>query len=167
MDRLAYIIATGAGAGLIPIAPGTFGSVEGVAIFVVLWAAIPNSAATEAVITPAGYRLLTVVVNLVLFGVGVWASGRVARLLRTEDPGRVVIDEISGQMIALTPLLSGPTWPSVLLGFILFRAFDIIKPYPISRLERLPGGWGIMADDAGAGILAGVILVIVRLAGIL
>jgi len=166
VDRLAYIIATGAGAGLIPIAPGTFGSVEGIAIFALMWAAIPNITGTPFVIIEAGSWLLVTALNLALFAVGVWASGRVARLLVTEDPGRVVIDEVSGQVIALTPLLFGPTWPSVVLGFILFRALDILKPYPISRLERLPGGWGIMADDAGAGILAAVILTIVRLARI-
>jgi len=167
MDRLAYIIATGAGAGLIPIAPGTFGSIEGVAIFVAMWAARPRPMGAETSVSQPGYWLLLIALNLVLFAVGVWAAGRVARVLRIEDPGRVVVDEVSGQMIALTPLVFAPTWPAVLLGFILFRAFDILKPYPISKLERLPGGWGIMADDAGAGIFAAVILVIVRLARIL
>jgi phosphatidylglycerophosphatase A len=87
-------------------------------------------------------------------------------LLRIDDPGRVVIDEVSGQLISLTPLLVAPTWFSVLLGFILFRAFDILKPFPISKLERLPLGWGIMADDAGAGILVAAILLVLRLLGL-
>ena len=159
VDRLAYLIATGAGAGLAPIAPGTFGSVEGVAIFVLISAAARMQSEHNG-----KYWLLLGAINLAVFAVGVWASSRVARLLRTTDPGRVVIDEISGQMISLSPLLFAPTWVSVLLGFILFRAFDIFKPYPIRKLERLPGGWGIMADDVGAGILAAAILIVARLA---
>jgi phosphatidylglycerophosphatase A len=161
VDRLAYFISTGAGAGLIPIAPGTFGSVEGVAIFTCISVAIARSGADQTG-ARTGYWLLLIALNLIVFAIGVWASGRTARLLRTPDPSRVVIDEVSGQMISLAPVLFAPTWQSILLGFILFRAFDILKPYPISRLERLPGGWGIMTDDVGAGILAGALLAIAR-----
>jgi phosphatidylglycerophosphatase A len=149
IERLAYFIGTGAGAGLIPIAPGTFGSIEGVAVFLG--------------IHQAASWLLFIGVNVVVFCVGVWASSRVAQLLGVTDPGRVVIDEVSGQLISLTPLLFAPTWLSVLLGFILFRGFDIWKPFPIRKLERLPRGWGIMTDDAGAGILAAIVLLILRL----
>lgn len=160
-DRLSYLIATGAGAGLSPIAPGTFGSLEGVAIFACVSVAIVRSG-TDQVAAHTGYWLLLIALNLIVFAVGVWASSRVAGLMGVDDPGRVVIDEVSGQMISLTPLLFAPTWQSIFLGFILFRLFDIWKPYPISRLERLPSGWGIMMDDVGAGILAAAVLSIAR-----
>jgi phosphatidylglycerophosphatase A len=161
VDRLACFIGTGAGAGLIPVAPGTFGSIEGAAIFACISLAIARTG-TDRASARTGLWLLIIAVNLFVFGVGVWASGRVARLLGTSDPGRVVIDEVSGQLISLTPLLFGSTWQSILLGFILFRAFDILKPYPISKLERLPGGWGIMMDDVGAGVLAAGVLSVMR-----
>lgn len=160
--RLAYFIGTGAGAGLIPIAPGTFGSIEGVAVFLGLHAAA-SSLSANGVAGVAACWLLFIGVNVVIFCVGVWASSRVAQLLGVTDPGRVVIDEVSGQLISLTPLLFAPTWLSVLLGFILFRGFDIWKPYPIRKFEQLPRGWGIMTDDVGAGILAAVVLLILRL----
>ena len=162
MERLAYFIGTGAGAGLIPIAPGTFGSVEGVAFFLGIHQAASGMSAHGAGGT-AAHWLLFIGVNLVIFWAGVWASGRVARLLGLTDPGCVVIDEVSGQLISLAPLLVAPTWLSVLLGFVLFRGFDILKPFPIRKLERLPQGWGIMADDAGAGVLAAGVLLIARL----
>jgi len=129
------------------------------ALFVALSSAARSEAARQL-----NCWVFLALVNLIVFGAGVWASGRVSLLMRTADPGRVVIDEISGQLISLTPLLLAPTWLSVLLGFVLFRAFDILKPFPINKLERLPGGWGIMADDAGAGILTAAILLAVRLA---
>jgi phosphatidylglycerophosphatase A len=159
MDRLAYLLATGAGAGLLPLAPGTFGSLEGVAIFAGISVAARMGSTPH---THISYWLLLATANFVVFGVGVWASGRASRLMGSKDPSQVVIDEVSGQMISLTAILFAPTWQSVLLGFILFRAFDIFKPYPIRKLERLPGGWGIMADDVGAGILAALILLVAR-----
>jgi phosphatidylglycerophosphatase A len=164
-DGLAYFVATGAGAGLIPKAPGTFGSVEGVAVFLGIHAAMSGFSAGYSA-GRTGFWILFTVANLLIFWVGVWASGRTARLLGVTDPGRVVIDEVSGQLISLTPVLFAPTWLTVMLGFVLFRAFDILKPYPIRNLERLPRGWGIMADDAGAGMLAAAVLLILRLARI-
>jgi phosphatidylglycerophosphatase A len=160
-DRLAYLIATGAGAGLIPVAPGTFGSVEGAVIFACVSVAVGRSE-TDHSSAQALYWLLLIAINILVFAIGVWASGRVARLMGVSDPGSVVIDEVSGQMISLTPLLFAPAWRYMLLGFLLFRAFDIMKPFPISRLERLPAGWGIMMDDVGAGLLTAALLSAVR-----
>ena len=89
---------------------------------------------------------------------GIWAASRAERLFRRKDPGNVVIDEVAGQMIALLP---GPfyvhTWWSIFSAFVLFRVFDIWKPYPIRRLEKLESGLGIMADDIVAGIYAVIV----------
>ena len=93
-------------------------------------------------------------------GMGVIVAGRAARYVQIEDPQWVVIDEVSGQLLTyylffwLLPL----NWKSWLLGFILFRAFDIWKPFPARQLEHLPGGWGIMADDWMTGIYAAIVL---------
>ncbi|HEY6331481.1 MAG TPA: phosphatidylglycerophosphatase A, partial [Blastocatellia bacterium] len=153
INTLAYWLATGLGAGLLPLAPGTFGAVEGVLAFLAIewFAARGNLGGWPAHIAYAS-------VNVAVFLIGVAASNRVCRLLGLKDPGRVVIDEINGEMISLTPLLVSPTLAGVLAGFVLFRLFDIWKPFPIRRLELLPSGLGVMADDALAGIYAAVLL---------
>lgn len=102
--------------------------------------------------------MVLVVLNLLVFVVGVWASSRACEISGLKDPQKVVIDEVSGQLIALSPLaLSGRIVP-VIVAFALFRLFDIFKPWPIRKLERLPGGLGVMADDALAGIYAGALM---------
>jgi phosphatidylglycerophosphatase A len=113
--------------------------------------------------------LLLAVVNLIIFAAGVWASTRTCEITGLKDPRLIVIDEVSGQLIALTPLA---VWPSfsvagVIAGFLLFRLFDIFKPYPIRKLERLHAGLGVMADDVLAGIYAAVLLWIAHLVRIL
>jgi|SRR5215831_16163139 len=150
-DRAAYAIATGLGAGFFPVAPGTVGALEGIAIFLAVRA--------------LDFREVTLFVALVtlnigLFLLGVWASNKACGVIGVADPGQIVIDEISGQLISLTPLalLSSFSITGLIIGFVLFRIFDIFKPYPIRRLERLPGGLGVMADDALAGIYAAVLL---------
>ena len=89
---------------------------------------------------------------------GIWAASRTERLLRLKDPGKVVVDEVAGQMVALLPIafLTGPLKLSIMFSFTLFRLFDIFKPYPAGRLEHLHGGFGIMADDLVAGIYAAI-----------
>jgi len=88
---------------------------------------------------------------------GIWAASRTERLLQKKDPSVVVIDEVAGQMIALLSVqFWSPTWWSILSAFILFRAFDIWKPYPVRRLEALESGLGIMLDDVAAGLYAAV-----------
>jgi phosphatidylglycerophosphatase A len=95
--------------------------------------------------------VITVLVGMVLI-VGIPAAGIVARECEQEDPSHVVIDEVAGQLIAL---LAVPLrWQSVILSFILFRVFDIWKPPPLRRLERIEGGAGIVLDDVGAGLYA-------------
>ena len=141
LDYAALAIAT-FGVGYLPLIPGTFGSMVGVAIFLLLgvWQ----------------LQLLFIAVIVVL---GVWAAFRTERLLGLKDPGKVVVDEVAGQMISLLPLAllaDGPSIVWVIVSFNLFRLFDIFKPYPARRFEFLPGGFGIMADDLVAGIYGAI-----------
>ncbi|HYP27006.1 MAG TPA: phosphatidylglycerophosphatase A [Blastocatellia bacterium] len=142
-------MATGAGAGFSPFAPGTLGAVEGVAIYFVIAALVPGA---------TGRLVLLLLLNVGIFALGVWASGRTCRMSGLDDPSQVVIDEISGQLIALTPLAFAHSIAGVVAGFALFRLFDIFKPYPIRRLEAMHGGWGVMADDALAGVYSALLL---------
>jgi phosphatidylglycerophosphatase A len=146
---MAYAIATGLGAGLAPVAPGTVGAIEAVGIYFL-------TAALGLVNTD--HALLLVGLNVVVFAVGVWSSNRVCRLRGVKDPGWAVVDEISGQLIALTPVALAPTLKGVIAAFVLFRLFDIFKPYPIRKLEGLAGGWGVMMDDVLAGIYSAALV---------
>ncbi len=139
LDRLAWMYATGCGIGLAPKAPGTFGSLLG-PLLVAGWQSLSRPIHESLIVAVAGVLL------------GVAAAQRTARRCGLEDPGCVVCDEIAAFAIvfAMTPV----TWTTAVIGFAWFRVFDIAKPWPIRRLERLPGGWGIMADDLLAGILA-------------
>jgi phosphatidylglycerophosphatase A len=160
-DYLALAVST-CGVGYFPIAPGTMGSLVGVGLYLTLWAGSYRLLEANALVkrltllqvwTPQ-MTFMLVVIFLVTMA-GIWAATRAERLFRKEDPSEVVVDEVAGQMIAL---LSGPfwlhTWWSILTAFLLFRAFDIWKPYPIRKLEDLPAGLGIMADDLAAGAYA-------------
>ena len=150
-DRAAYAIASGFGAGFAPIAPGTVGALEGIAIFL---------AVRAFGLGELSFFFALVLFNLTLFLFGVWVSSKTCRVIGAADPHQIVIDEISGQLITLTPLALLPTlsFAGLIIGFFLFRLFDIFKPYPIRRLERLPEGLGVMADDALAGIYSAVLL---------
>ena len=143
LDRLAWLYATGCGVGLAPKAPGTIGSLFG-PLIVAGWQSLSRPIYEGVIVALAGVLL------------GVAASQRVARRCGLEDPGCVVCDEIAAFAIvfAMTPV----TWTTAVIGFVWFRVFDIAKPWPISRLERLPGGWGIMADDLLAGVFAAAAL---------
>jgi len=141
-DRLRWLVATGGGVGLAPIASGTFGSLPGLAIAGVLWSL-------------GGWPSLlagTVVVSFV----GLWAADGLAREQARSDPREVVVDEIAGQMLTL--LFLPLTWQTLALGFLAFRVADIFKPFPARRLEALPGGLGIMVDDLVAGAYANLAL---------
>lgn len=144
-ERLRLGVATGLGLGYAPVAPGTVGSLGGVLL---AWAL------GQAFGWPA-VALATVALTLV----GFWAAGIGPSHFGAEDPGPIVIDEIAGQMLAL--LLLPPTPLTLVGGFLLFRLFDIWKPFPVNRLEKLPGASGIMADDLMAGVLANVTLRVV------
>ena len=153
LNRLGYWIATGFGAGHAPIAPGTFGAAEGVVLFVIINIIIHQR------LMLASHWALTVfaIINVALYAIGVWASDQAITVTGLKDPRLAVIDEVSGQLIAMTPLVIYPSLAGIALSFLLFRAFDIFKPYPIRKLERLPGGFGIMSDDVLAGVYAAVL----------
>ncbi len=141
MSRLAVAIATVGGAGFFPFAPGTVGSAVGVVLYLATrhW--------------PASWQIaLLVGVTLV----GIWASGVAATALKREDPGPVVIDEVAGQLVTLC--LTGANLWGAIIGFFVFRVFDIIKPPPARQLEDLPGGVGIVADDLMAGVYGWVVV---------
>lgn len=136
----ALALATCLGVGYAPVAPGTFGSLAGLA----LWALMPVSIQGQAT-------------GIVLsFGAGAWAGSAAERHFRTTDPAPVVIDELMGMLVTL--FMNPVGWGGALLGFLWFRLFDIVKPYPANRLERLPGGIGIMADDFVAAVYANLAL---------
>jgi len=157
-NRFAYALATGFGAGFAPIAPGTLGAIEGVALFVAF-----TALSIRLSLLPASSFVMLALINIALFAVGVWASNRTCEISGVKDPGLIVIDEVSGQLIALTPLAVSSSVPGVIAAFVLFRLFDIVKPYPIRKLEALPSGWGVMSDDALAGVYAGVIVALAAL----
>ena len=146
-DYLALAIAT-FGVGYLPLMPGTFGSLVGVGMFLLL--------------ARTNMPLVAVVVVLILTVTfaGIWAGSRIERLSGRKDPGKVVVDEVAGQLIALFPLTLFPRWSTVavILSFILFRFFDIVKPYPANRLQELDGGMGIMFDDLVAGVYGAVVV---------
>jgi phosphatidylglycerophosphatase A len=138
-------IASGFGSGFSPIASGTVGS----AIAILPWLALRN-------LDVAIYA----VVLAVAFAIGIRCADRVIRVLQVEDPGVVVWDEFVGQWIALLPLVVAPRgWPWIVAGFVLFRLFDVWKPWPASWADRsVKGGFGTMLDDVIAGLYAAVVL---------
>lgn len=142
VDRLAVLIATVGGTGYAPVAPGTVGSAVAAAL---LW------------LIPFSPRALVVFFVVVTVG-GFWAANRAERLLGDKDPGAIVVDEVAGLTLALLTLPR--TLPVVVAAFVLFRVFDILKPYPADAVQRLPGGAGVMLDDLVAGLFALVALIV-------
>ena len=163
MDHISLALTT-FGVGYIPGAPGTYGSAVGVAIYVGIGAVIAGLDEQFPVrsATFAGYMTLRWAIIPILLTafclVGIWASGRTAPIFGRKDPSEAVVDEVMGQLITYCFVPFGVTWPFLLLGFLLFRAFDIVKPFPVRTLEVLPGGLGICADDIVAGVYAGLCL---------
>ncbi|HSE31242.1 MAG TPA: phosphatidylglycerophosphatase A [Pyrinomonadaceae bacterium] len=162
-DYLALAIAT-CGVGFIPLAPGTFGSVVGIALWVgvrggvlaVLWSLAGRNNLNLLHISYGLVASELVAVVLITLA-GTWAGGRVEKLHGAKDPRKVVIDEVAGQFIALIAVpIQLENWWTIVTAFLLFRFFDIVKPYPARRFENLHGGLGIMADDVVAGIYAAI-----------
>ena len=142
MIRLAVFLATVAYCGYFPVAPGTVGSAAGLIVYLLVWW-------TQS-------RVLEAALIAVTFAVGTWAATHAERYFGGIDPGPVVIDEVLGQLVALAFIPVG--WRAALAGFVLFRIYDVIKPYPANRLETFHGGLGIMSDDAAAGVYANISL---------
>ncbi|MCZ6469577.1 MAG: phosphatidylglycerophosphatase A [Candidatus Dadabacteria bacterium] len=138
---IAKLIATVFYVGLIPIAPGTFGTIAAIPLFYALS------------FTPL-YLYLAITVLIIL--ISVWASGVAEEIFGRTDPGEVVADEVCGYLV--TMILVPVTLGNIFFGFLLFRLFDIAKPYPIRKFERLPGGWGIVMDDVMAGVYSCITL---------
>ena len=142
MKGFAVFVASFGYIGFFPIAPGTAGSLAALALFAFIrWIGVP------------AIELGAIVA---VFAVGVWAASGTEVALGRKDPGVVVIDEVLGMLITLA--LLPVSIPGVALGFLLFRALDVIKPYPAAQLEHLHGGLGIMADDAVAGLYSHLLL---------
>jgi phosphatidylglycerophosphatase A len=140
-NSLARLLATWFGCGWSPFAPGTVGAAAAVAISAAFgWGLAPN-----------------LIAGVIASVAGIWASTVEARMSGRKDPGHIVIDEVAGQWITLAGA-TALNWKSWLLGFLLFRLFDIWKPAPVRQLERLPEGTGIMADDLMAGVYGAVVL---------
>jgi len=149
MWSVAKLIATAGGVGACPLAPGTVGSLVGVGL---AWLAASRLS--------IGWCLVSAVIAC---GVGVVASGRAARELGIADPSVVVIDEVVGMWLvfAVVPQALRVWWLGV-AAFVLFRAFDTLKPPPLRRLERFPRGWGIILDDLGAAAYTCVVLTLLQ-----
>lgn len=140
IERLGLAVATVCGVGYAPVAPGTFGSAAGL----VVWWLLPASPVVQAVAIVA------------IFIAGSWGGNIAERHFGRADPGQIVIDEVMGMLITL--FLNPVGWIGALAGLLLFRVFDVIKPYPANRLEKLHGGVGVMADDAMAAVYANLVL---------
>jgi phosphatidylglycerophosphatase A len=146
MKRFVLLLAAGFGAGYVPMAPGTAGTVVAIPIFLLL-SSIPSPLYELTILTS--------------FFFASWISGEAERSWERKDHPRIVIDEIVGYLI--TMLWLPKTILFIILGFILFRFFDIVKPPPIRLLEKVKGGYGVVLDDVVAGVYANIVLQITRL----
>lgn len=142
MRRVGVFVATCGYLGYVPIAPGTFGSAVGVALFYAVRGS--GSIGVELAVIAA------------LFAIGVWSATQAEHHFGGVDPGPIVIDEVVGMLITLALLPVNAT--GVLVGFLLFRVLDVFKPWPAAGFERLPGGLGVMADDGMAAIYGNLIM---------
>lgn len=143
MTRLAIFICTFGYVGYCPIAPGTAGSAAGLAVFGLLRLAGLGWWADLALI-------------VVLFALGVWSGTEAERHFGSTDPGAGVIDEVVGMLVTL--LVVPISWTTAILGFLVFRVLDVVKPYPARQFERLHGGMGMMADDAMSAVYGNVVM---------
>jgi phosphatidylglycerophosphatase A len=142
MTRLAVFICTAGYVGYSPVAPGTAGSVAGLVLY--------------ALVAAIGSRWVEAAVIVFVFVVGTWASTVGEHYFGGIDPGPIVIDEVLGMLITLAFVPVGVT--GAVIGFFVFRVFDVIKPFPAARLERLHGGVGVMADDAAAAVYGNAVM---------
>lgn len=142
MRRLAVFLATCGYIGYAPVAPGTFGSAAGLAIFALLRA--------------SGSTLVEIAAIVAIYAVGIWSASETERYFDRTDPGPIVLDEVLGMLITLA--LIPVNTAGAIVGFLLFRALDVVKPWPSRRFEQLHGGLGVMSDDAMAAVYGNVIM---------
>jgi phosphatidylglycerophosphatase A len=142
MTRLAVFLASFGYVGYFPIAPGTAGSAAALALY--------------ALVRWSGSPLVEGVVLVAVALVGTWSASIAERQFGVTDPGQIVIDEVLGMLMTLA--FVSLTWPGVVVGFFVFRALDIVKPFPANAAERLHGGLGVMADDAMSGVYGNIIV---------
>jgi phosphatidylglycerophosphatase A len=149
--RTAWALATWFGCGMTPLAPGTAGTLGAIPLYLLV---------------VRGGRSLVIATAIVATLVGVWAASVVAREIGKKDPQFVVVDEVAGMLITMVPM-DTLSWRGTLVGFVLFRTLDTLKPWPIRWFERLPGGWGIVLDDVAAGVVAACVIAALRVANLL
>lgn len=149
MDRLKLLFVSCGGLGLAPIAPGTFGTLGGVAI---AWALAGS----------ASFLLWIVVISVVLYAIGRTLGPWSERRAGGKDPGFYVVDEVIGYLVTVL-WVTGPSYLTLVVAFFVFRFFDIVKPPPARRLEKVPGGDGIILDDVAAGVYGLVLIALARL----
>lgn len=141
---LTKIIATVFFVGYLPLIPGTFGSLVGVGLFYLLWGF-------------SGWIYFFSISGLII--VGLITSGAAERLFNKKDPGCIVIDEVAGMLVALS--FMPPDFKIIILGFLIFRILDTLKPYPAGRLQNMHGAVGVMGDDLVAGVYTNVVLLLI------
>ncbi len=142
MQRLGLFIATCGYLGYVPIAPGTFGSAAGLAVFYA--------------VRSTGSISVEIAAIVILFAIGVWAGTAAEHHFGGIDPGAVVLDEVVGMLVTLALLPVNPA--GAFTGFLVFRVLDVVKPWPSAQFERLPGGLGVMADDGMAAIYGNLLM---------
>lgn len=171
LDHFALAVTT-FGVGYLPLMPGTYGSIVGVLIYLVVSL---FEADAGIALYQKNWRVEQVTawihaVNLIFFLLfcllGIWAATRAVKLFQNKDPKQAVVDEVIGQIIVFLFVPFGLSWKFILAGFLLFRLFDIWKPYPIDSLQNLPAGIGVCADDILAGVYAGTCLAIIYAAAV-
>ena len=149
-EKIIKLLATGFGSGLSPFAPGTMGTLVGIPVCLVC--------------LPLTWPVRFIFV-IILSALAIFVSGRAEKIYSNKDDQRIVIDEIAGFQVAMLPVTINGL--NICAAFVLFRIFDIWKPFPIRNLQNLPGGWGVVIDDIVAGIYAGVIMFALNYAGII
>lgn len=162
-DYIALGIAT-CGVGYMPIAPGTWGSLVGVGVYLLAHEASERYSVWAKAhhftngLQESSLASFTLVFLIALFLIGTWAATRVEKLTGKKDPSIVVIDEVVGQLVTFLFVPHKMGWWAVITGFLMFRLFDIWKPYPTHKFESLPLGLGTMSDDAMAGFYAAAVM---------
>jgi len=162
LDYIALALTT-FGVGYIPGAPGTYGSAVGVAIYLGVGALEMHASAASdhtAQFSAAFHFAVNAILLAAFCLIGIWASNRSEPIFGNGDPSQAVVDEVIGLLVTFCFIPLTRDWRLIAAGFLLFRVFDILKPYPANRLQDLPGGLGICADDIVAGVYAGICLAI-------